>query len=593
MTLTKIYCMTHGYQTLVREITTPTLPTFITSCLNLISTKSSLKHSSVSSSLEKIVLQSFAILVPRHTTIYRPFVSQIRLILRLYLAPTSFDGAFVSSSLKNDARHLSVILHQTAPKNTGGEEWAKSVRELVRDIHATADLVFRAVIEDWESSAAYHAEPVDVNRELQGGGKTEQDLPPWTGVYAGAERLSGLLEYLADYFKSDTSTPVAIPLASIFDLITRMLSIPIPSSDASSAMGSVRLHPAVDRDEKDGLWAGLPQIYVAALHLLDTIADRLQENFIPLAQGSFDQLTWVFPHGKHSSEFRQVAYAVSAKILRLVGPSFDRSQGPKVSPVIKSCCQDLASQEKYLMPLSNNITGPEGKKSQHSHNADTFLRSIGDGPMEMNSQDPNLVTAAGELLPLFMSHFPQQHLDISVRSLVERTAILSHNKHAMIASILNPFVGKNGRTLATILPHLAREFPDDDVTEILLRPRMPLLPSKSTLLLAPDVIVEESEDDDMELNAVPISSHQESGDTPDEISAVASHPSLGPAQENFGSDFNASLKVPSISSTYLSTPTQALPSLQHQDITMNEGDEDSDNESVHLTMQLDTDSEDE
>lgn len=548
----------------------------------------------MSSRLEEIVLQSFAILVPRHTTIYRPFVSQIRLVLRPYLAPTSSDGAFVSSSLKSSARHLNIILHQTASKNAGGEEWAKNVRELIRDIHGTADLVFRAVIEDWESSAGYHAEAIDINRELQGGGKAEQDLPPWTGVYAGAERVSGLLEYLADYFKSETSAPVAIPLGTIFDLITRMLSIPIPSSDATSAMGSARLHPAVDRDEKDGLWAGLPQIYVTALHLLDTVAERLQENFISLAHGSFDQLTWVFPHGKHSSEFRLIVYAVSAKILRLVGPSFERSHGLKLSAIVKSCCQDLTSQERDSKPPNNKIAGTEGKKPHHNHNADTFLRSIGDIPMEINAQDLNLVAAAGELLPLFMSHFPQQHLDISLRSLVERTAILSHNKYAMLASILNPFVGKNGRALATILPHLARDFPDDDVIEILLRPRMPLLPSKSTLLPTTNSIVEESEDEDMELNAVPVSSHQEPELTPNQNSTVASYPGLGPAQENLVSDFNASLQVPTFTSTYLSPPSQTIPSLQHQDVTMDQGDEDSSgDESVHLTMQLDTDSESE
>ena len=59
--------------------------------------------------------------------------------------------------------------------------------------------------------------------------------------------------------------------------------------------------------------------------------------------------------------------------------------------------------------------------------------------------DTDLIVSASELLPLFMSHIPQRHLDISLRSLVERTAILSHNKNGMLASILNPFVGKNGK----------------------------------------------------------------------------------------------------------------------------------------------------
>jgi pre-rRNA-processing protein RIX1 len=591
MTLTKIYCMTHVYQTLVREITTPTLPTFITSCLNLISARS--KSQIVSSSLEEVVFQSFAILVPRHTTIYRPFVSQIRPILRPYLAPTSFDGSFVSMELKQSARRLDVILHQTAPKNTGGEEWAKAVRELVRDTHSTADLVFRAVIEDWESSSGYQADPVDVNIELRGGDKTPGDLPAWAGIYAGTERLAGLLEYLAAYFKSETSTPVAMPLGSISDMIARMLSISIPWPD-SSATGGPRLHPAIDRDEKDGLFAGLSEVYVGALHLLDAIAERLQESFMPLAQGIFDQLTWVFPYGKHSIEFRQLAYRLLTKILRNIGPSFNRSQAPKLSTVIKTCCHDLFSQEPSTK--STKITATDSKKSQSSgssHNADALLRKIGDSPVEVSIDNPELSAAAGELLPLFMSHFPQQHFDISMRSLIERTAILSHNKDAMLASILNPFVGKNGRALPTILPHLARDFPDDNVVEILLRPRMPLLPSKSASLPSSNPIDDASEDEDMDINPEPISTHQPLEATPSANPSLTTfHPGLGPPQDHLGTHAEAPLQVPTVTSTYTKTPTQTIPPPDQQDVNMGQGDSDtSDDESVHLVMQLDSDSE--
>src|SRR6266487_1997570 len=183
--------MTHQYQTLIREITTPTLPTFVTACLNLISTKLSTRPSGIPSSLVETMFQSFAMLVPRHTTIYRPFVTQIRSAARFYLAPTLSDGLLVSSSLRESARRLVVVLHQTVPKNAGGEEWGKAVRELVKDVHLTADHVFRAVVEDWESTAGYAGQGIDVNQELSGGGRTNEDLPRWTGLHAGVERLTG------------------------------------------------------------------------------------------------------------------------------------------------------------------------------------------------------------------------------------------------------------------------------------------------------------------------------------------------------------------------------------------------------------------
>lgn len=592
ITLTKIYCMTHAYQTLVREITTPTLPTFITSCLNLVSKPTQRSHGSAPS-IDEVVFQSFTLLIPRHTTIYRPFISQIRLASRAYLAPTSSDSISVPTSTKKSVQRLNVILHLTAPKNTGGEEWAKAVRELIKNVHGTADLVFRAVVEDWESTAGYHAESVDVNRELQGGGTANEDLPVWNGIHAGTGRLSGLLELLAEYLKNDTTNPVAIPVGAIFDLINRMLSIPIPSSDTSSGLGGARLHPAVDRDEKDGLWAGLPQIYAAALSLVDAVAERLQESFISLAQGSFDQLTWVFAYGKHSPVFRLAAYRNAAQILKLVGSSFDRISGPKLSILIKACCHDLYSETESattkLNAVGTTAKNLKGQGNGASHNADTYLRSIGDSPTSTSTRDVALAAAAGELLPLFMSHFPQQHLDISMRSLIERTSILSHNKEAMLASILNPFVGKNGRALATILPHLARDFASDSTVEILLRPRMPLV-AHGILHSSRDAIDQMSDDEDYEMNADPTPLHDNlRAEAMRDDNIVTSQPGLAPIPSSHVAIPVEPLKVPSTS--YQGTPiTDNSNSAHTQDVNMDDDSSDSD-ESVHLEMQLDTDSE--
>lgn len=584
--------MTHAYQTLVREITTPTLPTFITSCLNLVSKPTSRSQGSISS-IEEVVFQSFALLMPRHTTIYRPFISQIRIASRSYLAPTSYDGASVPMSLKQSVRRLNVILHLTAPKNTGGEEWAKAVRELIKSVHGTADLVFRAVVEDWESAAGYHAEAVDVNRELQGGGKAAEDLPLWTGIYAGTERLSGMLEMLAEYLKNDTTNAVAIPVGAILDLTTRMLSIPIPSSETTSGLGGARLHPAIDRDERDGLWAGLPQIYVAALSLVDAVAERLQESFLPLAQGSFDQLAWVFPYGKHSPDFRLAAYRNVAKILHLVGPSFDRTSGPKLSILIKACCHDLYSEKESTdTKLNAAVTTKKGQSNGATHNADTYLRSIGDSPTSTSTHDAALGAAAETLLPLFMSHFPQQHLDISMRSLIERTAILTHNKDAMLASILNPFVGKNGRALATILPHLTRDFAGDSTVEILLRPRMPLV-AQGILHPSEDNIDDDEDDEEMDMN--PTASPQQTFSPPPQaisqpgLSAASTYSVTQPAVVE-------PLRTPSMPANYHTTPTTnmtAQPAAQPQDVMMEDDGSSDTDESVHLDMQLDTDSEDE
>ncbi|EKD17867.1 uncharacterized protein L3040_004405 [Drepanopeziza brunnea f. sp. 'multigermtubi'] len=606
MTLSKIYCMTQQYQTLIREITTPTLPTFVTSCLNLISA-SSKKSQGRPSSLDEIIFHSFAMLLPRHTTIFRPFASQIRVATRPYLAPTMSDGFYASQALRDSARRLVVVLHQTAAKNTSAEEWSRAVRELVTGIHMTADCVFRAVVEDWESTAGHVSAAIDVNQALAGGSATAEDLPSWTGIYAGVERLTGRLELLTEYIKTETSAPVTMPLGMIMDLITRMLSIAIPSSDPSAGYRGARLHPAIDRDERDGLWTGMPQIYVAALKLVDTISMRLENGFLPLALESFDQLAWAFEYGKHSPEFRSIAYVVTAKILVQIGQSFNRAQCDKLVPIVQSCCRDL--QEAHPN-FTDAAIDDAGAKPQRNSSTDTFLRTKVAISMEQSANDSDVAAAAKELLPLVLSHLPQSYLSLSMRALVDRTSILTHDKDAMLASILNPAIARNGAALPSILPHLTREFGHDAVVEILLRPRMPVIPSTARHTSVDGAVDEGVEDEEMNLHPDSTSTHQDSRSMPNSTHpdpfAASSQPGLGSATDmpvgqssKHHSSFatsNLSSEVPSMGDHHLSATevrqaTHATPIEQTED-PMAEDNESSDDESVHLTMQLDTDSED-
>jgi hypothetical protein len=365
------------------------------------------------------------------------------------------------------------------------------VRDIIKNVQVTADQVFRAVIEDWESVVGYVADPIDINQELSGGGKTADDLPQWNGIAAGVERIVGLLGMLEEYLRSETSMPISLPLGALMDITTRILSIPIPSSSQSSRPGDTRLHPAIDRDERDGLWSGMPGIYVASLQLLHTLADRLQYSFLPLAPTLLDQLAWVFPSGKHDPTFRLVSYQLFGTILLCAGQSQTRKQISKLSSLIHSSCHDLFSG----LPTSSsaegthevvNSNGKRPHKQDQNHNADTFLKKL-DGGAQLTMEDSDLITAANELLPLFASHIPRQYLDISLRSLIERTAIMTHNKDAMVACVLNAFVGKNGKTITSILPHLASRYHNDAIVETLLRPRLPMVPSTAPGIFSDDI----------------------------------------------------------------------------------------------------------
>lgn len=463
----------------MREITTPTLPTFIQSSINLLSKATSTKSLENTSPLANAVLDSFATLLPRHPTLFRPMAYQIRNLIRPLLAPTVSDSRYVTSETSHKARDLAVLLHNTASKNTSGEEWGKAVRILSKEVHVTADQVFRAVVEDWESVAGHASEPVDVNEELRGGGNAPEDLPVWSGMTAGIDRLGGLLLCLKHYFSSPTTTAVNIPLGIISDLFTRILSLS-PPNVVNGQFGGGRINASIDRDEREGLWAGLPQLHCAALQLMLSISDRLQEGFAPMAQACIDQLMWLFPSAQVNEKLRKYAYLLAARVLLSGGSMMPKTSVVRLAPLVRSCCNDLvpdADKKPEPMPASSNGEAVQkGKNNAGSTNADTFLGNRSSQQPVVLSSDTGLVSAATALLPVLLSHLPQKYLDISLRADIDRTAILLHHKDAMLASVLNPFVGKSGRALSSILPHLSRAYSQDLAVEGLIRPRMPPLP---------------------------------------------------------------------------------------------------------------------
>lgn len=357
---------------------------------------------------------------------------------------------------------------------------------------------------------------------------------------------------------------------------------------------------------------------------------------MPMAHGFLDQLAWVFPYGKHDFNFRQHSYCLAVQLLLQTGQALGKPSASKFAVIIKSCCNDLIPSHPKSVDhgSSEAVKKLNGNASNANQNADSFLQSNVGNFQEVAISDTDLTVAAKQLLPRFLSHFPQQYMDISMRSLIERTAILSHDKEAMLAGILNPFVGKNGKSLTSILPHLTRAFPHDATVEILLRPRMPLLPSTAGAhFYSEEGAVLEDEDEDMEMdtehadsvdapqintqiNAFNVNQSAPHGDAPSAQDNITNHPGLGkssppqedvapshhgfattssnlmgPVQQSLFSRSDASLSHPPvhIATTLPIEERLVEASVDARDEPLSQ----SDDESVHLTMQLDTDSESE
>ena len=494
VTLVKIFMLTQGHQSLVRELTTPSIPTFITSCLNIITLRQSsqdLHYPNINSHLLETVLQALIKLMPRHPSSFRPFVAQIKALIAPLLAPTpsyqpleiekgkllgSFPGPTVAL-----AQQLYALLPICAPKNSSNEEWGKATKDTIAQIHRTADYVFRAIIEDFPVST--RVPTILLGRQtyedtVSDNLKEPIELPGWRGIEAGVERLVGLLQMLRSLIAVEGSSSYTLPVGAILSTIERIIAVTIPSSTSQERSGyQARLNLEIGRDEREGLWLGLPYIHVAATSVLSTLVTRLESSSIGFAQSVLEQLLWIFQHEMHDSEVRRSVYEAMVPILELIGPSMSRPTSMALSTLISEACNDVLQGDNRLEVTSKSATNGIKASSTSQRpltNADSYLKQETLGIHRSTSVYANRKLAT-KLLTLVLSTIPTKHMDLQTRSLMDRTALLVKDEQAMLASVLNPQGPSKGKMSSSILPLFARISASSMELEGLLRPRMPIL----------------------------------------------------------------------------------------------------------------------
>lgn len=468
MTLARIYISVQPYQTLVREIATPTIPTFVTACLKLISTPKSGDKLQTPLSVVETICDTLSALIPLYPTTVRPSSAKLKTAVKPYLAPTQSDEIVVPHSLQRASRKLVISLHHVAAKSGGSDEWAKLIDVLLKELHSTADQVLRAVQESWEGSNGYTRSRVEVDGEPNGGGSSANELPSWSGLEAGTERLIGLYQYLSDCLRYPTKAPVTIPTSALVDAASRLLLIARLSPKSQTWDQALQTNAAISRDEKDDLWAALPDVHISALHLIEALFQRLRQNSVAIAPEALDHLVRVFKSGINLPTVRTTGYTVLREILTISGPTLSKSSVGSLDPLLGACCRDLQQDAGHLKEIEKPAaSGTDSKKNSIAANADLFLQPQATAVISKASLEPKHKAAAASLLPVILSNLPQRHLKAALRGLVDQTAILTSNRDAMIASVLNPYKDQRGRVYPSILPHLTQQFPDDKGLEIL------------------------------------------------------------------------------------------------------------------------------
>lgn len=452
----------HPYQTLVREIGTSTIPGFATASVQILKS-STAEYSTTGLSLVETICDSLSSLVPLYSGTLRPFSTQTQNAVRPLLAPTSSDEFVVPEALQEAARRLVIVQHYVAAKSGGTDEWNKHINDLVDEIHLTADQVLRAVNEPEGRSRT----ELDVNSEPCGGAPKSQ-YPFWVGIEAGSQRVIGLIHYLSGCLSYSTKGAVTIPLGKISDVISRFCLVARQTPKSQTWEQALQTKADIGKEEKEELWGALPNIHIAVLQLVRTGFQRLGEDTTPLALELLDHIVRVFSSGISLPTVRSAAYGTLEAILRAAGPTLSKPYVDALGTVIGACCRDLQEDSGHLVPSAKATGTADTKKNGTAANADLFLKKP-DASLETpgSKLDQAHREAASSLLAILLSDLPQQHLKPSLRGLLDQTAILTRNRDAMVASVLNPFTDTRGRRYASILPHLTQLYPQDQALEIL------------------------------------------------------------------------------------------------------------------------------
>ncbi|GAM36015.1 hypothetical protein TCE0_018r04778 [Talaromyces pinophilus] len=508
ITLTRIFHLTYQYPTLVREITTPNLPGFITASLNLINAKkaSEFVKPVKESPLLETILSAFAELIGRHPTIFRPFVGQLQKFLLPILSSSTTSASFSSRAI-NLAQEVFVALHNCAPKNTSGEQWATDCKNTIFSIHQAADHVFRSVIEQWESSDP-NIKPREKSKNVSDLPQDDEPdalgLPSWQSLPAGVTRITALLNLLTKFISIRTASVINYPLGAILNLTSRLTSITVPKT------GEEQANSDFTRDERAALYMELPIIHAACIDLFRTIVVTFGSGSIPVVNTIFEQTLWVFEAESFNSNIRETSYLLISDILPLVGRSFAKQNVFALSPLIRQCCRDLVPVDTSRSQDQENNTGKGGnaKNNQLNMNVDVILNpALKESNTNKESSFGRPNTAATALLPLLYNYLPTEYIPIPIRTEMERVAILTANRSAMVASVMNPIPPVKGRRpIPSILPFLARKYAEDLEVECLIRPRMPVLVGGTGVHYDADDYEEHEESMDTDAPAVPVSS---------------------------------------------------------------------------------------
>lgn len=480
-TLVRVFTtLTTDKPTLVREIVVPNLPTTIGNLLNFCAL------SDPSSSISDVeilanVLEALRDILQSHPITFRPFAQKTHTLILSVLSSSTSSGE------ERLAREIFALLHLCASGssrgitlgNTGSgssssgnkatavaDEWARGFKAVIQDVHSTLNMVFRGVLEDndYSRSGSFGGQENGRESTMEATGSSALGLADWNGIMEGAERVAILLRLLQSFFTLPLTAQVSIPAGQLVDLTTRIFSV-MPST--------AHINVAVERAERELVFARLPELHRGALDLTSTVVERLSGLFSPFALLLVEQVAYIFNEGSWNAEIKMATYYLLNSLLDKFGTGLTKATVQSIHPILAATCDDLlpppATTSNLAAKSGKQQRNKNGASGQNFH-ADAFLSILPAGKFTF----PGLVSAATILLATALAKLPTSQIRSELRTKMDRTAVLTGNTEAMLASVLFPPAG--ARRGGSILPHLVGTGSGNTlVVEGVIRPRLPIV----------------------------------------------------------------------------------------------------------------------
>jgi pre-rRNA-processing protein RIX1 len=457
----RIFMLCKMSPTLLREVASPLLPAFLSAVLASLrsSTKISPNTSTVTS--HPLMLSAFRCLrelLPCYNQTFRPFTTRLKHICSSLLNDTA-----VPREVQEAALSLLGALHLCSPKNSALVDWDKTVSDVIITLHQSTNMLFRAVVEDWEPGSIAISQTIskqDYSQEPELSITDGIGIGPWRGLQAGCHRVVVLLKMLSYMLRTPSQTS-SIPVGDIFHLLSRMFYVYAP------AVGQdIKTNPEVSRDEREELYSYLPVIHCVGLQLTTALIDSLQAAIAPIATGLASLLIHLHNAAGWHQNVRALLYNTIKCLLNATPHEFTAWHLPGLFSMMRTACCDLMDASSHREDMHSDRKRPDQTLDSKSSNASPASSTVRRASV--------LKQAASDLIQSFLECVPSRLQPHSLRTEIDRVSILTNDDAAMASSVLHPpSSNKGGQVQPSLLPFLTRsEAHISSLADLLLRPRL-------------------------------------------------------------------------------------------------------------------------